>query len=49
MHDVSMKNLPIGGVGYAAKLNELGVKIIAIPKTMDNDVLGRSTGVSSLS
>jgi len=25
-------------LGYAAKLNELGVKIIAIPKTMDNDV-----------
>jgi Phosphofructokinase len=33
--------IAIGGddtLGYAAKLNELGVKIIAIPKTMDNDV-----------
>src|SRR5205085_686303 len=31
----------IGGddtLGYAAKLNELGVKTVAIPKTMDNDV-----------
>src|SRR6202045_2583622 len=31
----------VGGddtLGYAAKLNELGVKIVAIPKTMDNDV-----------
>jgi 6-phosphofructokinase 1 len=31
----------IGGddtLSYAAKLNELGVKVIAIPKTMDNDV-----------
>ena len=31
----------IGGddtLSYAAKLNDLGVKIIAIPKTMDNDV-----------
>src|SRR5215831_9033810 len=33
--------IAIGGddtLSYAAKLNELGVKIIAIPKTMDNDV-----------
>src|SRR4051812_24060163 len=33
--------IALGGddtLGYAAKLNELGVKIIAIPKTMDNDV-----------
>ena len=31
----------IGGddtLGYAAKLNALGVRIVAIPKTMDNDV-----------
>src|SRR3954454_11972280 len=33
--------IAIGGddtLGYAAKLDKLGVKIIAIPKTMDNDV-----------
>ena len=33
--------IAIGGddtLSYAAKLNDLGVKIIAIPKTMDNDV-----------
>jgi 6-phosphofructokinase 1 len=33
--------LPIGGddtLSYAARLHELGVKVIAIPKTMDNDV-----------
>ena len=33
--------IAIGGddtLSYAARLNELGVKIIAIPKTMDNDV-----------
>src|SRR3981189_472087 len=33
--------IAIGGddtFSYAAKLNDLGVKIIAIPKTMDNDV-----------
>ena len=33
--------IAIGGddtLTYAAKLDELGVKIIAIPKTMDNDV-----------
>src|SRR5215467_4086022 len=31
----------IGGddtLGYATRLNELGVRVIAIPKTMDNDV-----------
>jgi 6-phosphofructokinase 1 len=35
--------ISIGGddtLGYAAKLNDLGVKIIAIPKTMDNYVHG---------
>jgi len=35
--------IAIGGddtLSYAAKLNELGVKVIAIPKTMDNDVPG---------
>jgi 6-phosphofructokinase 1 len=45
----------IGGddtLGYASKLNELGVKIIAIPKTMDNDVrnteycIGFSTAIT---
>src|SRR5262249_25314916 len=33
--------IAIGGddtLSYAAKLNQLGVKVIAIPKTMDNDV-----------
>ncbi|MBV9529594.1 MAG: 6-phosphofructokinase, partial [Bradyrhizobium sp.] len=33
--------IAIGGddtLSYAAKLNELGVNIVAIPKTMDNDV-----------
>jgi 6-phosphofructokinase 1 len=48
----------IGGddtLGYAAKLNELGVKIIAIPKTMDNDVrnteycIGFSTAINRAS
>jgi 6-phosphofructokinase 1 len=35
--------IPIGGddtLSYAAHLHKLGVKIIAIPKTMDNDVPG---------
>src|SRR5205085_9394834 len=45
----------IGGddtISYAAKLNDLGVKIIAIPKTMDNDVrnteycIGFSTAIT---
>jgi len=45
----------IGGddtLSYAAKLNELGVKVIAIPKTMDNDVrnteycIGFSTAIT---
>jgi ATP-dependent phosphofructokinase / diphosphate-dependent phosphofructokinase len=45
----------IGGddtLGYAAKLNQLGVNIIAIPKTMDNDVrnteycIGFSTAIT---
>src|SRR5712664_525914 len=47
--------IAIGGddtLSYAAKLNELGVKIVAIPKTMDNDVrnteycIGFSTAIS---
>jgi ATP-dependent phosphofructokinase / diphosphate-dependent phosphofructokinase len=45
----------VGGddtLGYATKLNELGVKIIAVPKTMDNDVrnteycIGFSTAIT---
>jgi 6-phosphofructokinase len=48
----------IGGddtLGYAAKLDELGVKIVAIPKTMDNDVrnteycIGFSTAITRAS
>jgi len=47
--------IAIGGddtLSYAAKLHQLGVKIIAIPKTMDNDVrnteycIGFSTAIS---
>jgi len=47
--------IAIGGddtLSYAAKLNNLGVKIIAIPKTMDNDVrnteycIGFSTAIT---
>src|SRR3954447_11125293 len=47
--------IAIGGddtISYAAKLNDLGVKIIAIPKTMDNDVrnteycIGFSTAIT---
>jgi ATP-dependent phosphofructokinase / diphosphate-dependent phosphofructokinase len=50
--------IAIGGddtLSYAAKLNDLGVKIIAIPKTMDNDVrnteycIGFSTAVTRAS
>jgi ATP-dependent phosphofructokinase / diphosphate-dependent phosphofructokinase len=50
--------IAIGGddtLGYAAKLNELGVKTIAIPKTMDNDVhnteycIGFSTAITRAS
>src|SRR3982075_4512870 len=50
--------IAIGGddtLGYAAKINELGVKIIAIPKTMDNDVhnteycIGFSTAITRAS
>ena len=50
--------IAIGGddtLSYAAKLNELGVRIIAIPKTMDNDVhnteycIGFSTAISRAS
>jgi 6-phosphofructokinase 1 len=48
----------IGGddtLGYAAKLDRLGVKLIAIPKTMDNDVrnteycIGFSTAITRAS
>src|SRR6516164_3688234 len=48
----------IGGddtLGYAAKLDKLGVKVIAIPKTMDNDVrnteycIGFSTAITRAS
>ena len=47
--------IAIGGddtLSYAAKLNELGVKVMAIPKTMDNDVrnteycIGFSTAIT---
>src|SRR5438309_6330299 len=50
--------IAIGGddtLGYAAKLDRLGFKIIAIPKTMDNDVrnteycIGFSTAISRAS
>jgi len=50
--------IAIGGddtLSYAAKLNELGGKIIAIPKTMDNDVhnteycIGFSTAITRAS
>jgi 6-phosphofructokinase 1 len=50
--------IAIGGddtLGYAAKLSALGVKIIAIPKTMDNDVrnteycIGFSTAITRAS
>src|SRR5438067_8285570 len=48
----------IGGddtLSYATKLNELGIKIIAVPKTMDNDVhnteycIGFSTAITRAS
>ena len=50
--------IAIGGddtLSFAARLNELGVKIIAIPKTMDNDVrnteycIGFSTAITRAS
>lgn len=50
--------IAIGGddtLGYAAKLNDLGVNIVAIPKTMDNDVrnteycIGFSTAITRAS
>jgi 6-phosphofructokinase 1 len=50
--------IAIGGddtLSYAAKLNEIGVKVIAIPKTMDNDVrnteycIGFSTAITRAS
>src|SRR5690349_20957209 len=50
--------IAIGGddtLGYAAKLHQLGIKVIAIPKTMDNDVrnteycIGFSTAITRAS
>jgi 6-phosphofructokinase 1 len=50
--------IAIGGddtLSYASKLNDLGIKIIAIPKTMDNDVrnteycIGFSTAITRAS
>jgi ATP-dependent phosphofructokinase / diphosphate-dependent phosphofructokinase len=47
--------IPIGGddtLSYAAKLHDMGVKIVAVPKTMDNDVrnteycIGFSTAIT---
>ena len=47
--------IPIGGddtLSYAAKLNDLGVNVVAVPKTMDNDVqhteycIGFSTAIT---
>jgi 6-phosphofructokinase 1 len=47
--------IPIGGddtLSYAARLHELGVKVVAVPKTMDNDVrnteycIGFSTAIT---
>jgi 6-phosphofructokinase len=47
--------VPIGGddtLSYAAKLHEMGVKVVAVPKTMDNDVrnteycIGFSTAIT---
>jgi ATP-dependent phosphofructokinase / diphosphate-dependent phosphofructokinase len=47
--------IAVGGddtLSYAAKLNDLGVKVIAVPKTMDNDVrnteycIGFSTAIT---
>jgi ATP-dependent phosphofructokinase / diphosphate-dependent phosphofructokinase len=47
--------IPIGGddtLSYAARLHQLGVKVLAIPKTMDNDVrnteycIGFSTAIT---
>ena len=47
--------IAVGGddtLGYAAKLDKLGVKIVAVPKTMDNDVrnteycIGFSTAIT---
>src|SRR5215831_12012051 len=44
-----------GTLGYAARLEKLGIKIIAIPKTMDNDVrnteycIGFSTAITRAS
>jgi 6-phosphofructokinase len=47
--------VPIGGddtLSYAAKLHEVGVKVVAVPKTMDNDVrnteycIGFSTAIT---
>src|SRR4029453_18342378 len=50
--------IAIGGddtLSYSAKLHQLGIKIIAIPKTMDNDVrnteycIGFSTAITRAS
>jgi 6-phosphofructokinase len=47
--------VPIGGddtLSYAARLHEMGVKVVAVPKTMDNDVrnteycIGFSTAIT---
>jgi 6-phosphofructokinase len=47
--------IPIGGddtLSYAARLHEMGVKVVAVPKTMDNDVrnteycIGFSTAIT---
>ncbi len=47
--------VPIGGddtLSYAAKLHDMGVKVVAVPKTMDNDVrnteycIGFSTAIT---
>jgi len=47
--------IPIGGddtLSYAAKLHDMGVKVVAVPKTMDNDVrnteycIGFSTAIT---
>ncbi len=51
----NLSALGIEHLSYAAKLNALGVKIIAIPKTMDNDVhnteycIGFSTAITRAS
>ena len=42
--------IPIGGddtLSYGAHLHQRGVPVVAIPKTMDNDVPGRTTALGS--